>query len=593
VVSRKFLDEQFIAAGVEIRPAARGMSWAFNETSGSVELFDDSVAGLMQYLGCWRTLQEHFSIIESGVGSQASGMIEEAISELLRCGLLTSRTEFLDRLRCDKPPAAYPSIEVLSWCTKDRPAQLARSMESFLDNAKRHGHAPQVFVCDDSHDRAVQEKNRATVGKAGKARGLTTRYLGLTERHELAEELLSRNKDIPPEVLEFALFGVPGFPDTTGANHNALLLAARGQVVFNTDDDTLCEFASRHGGGAQAFALSSSPDPTVSSFFLDAASLSEGVALEDQDILSAHASFLGSIDSNRFSAALDIDSMSAQFVHRLMSRTCRVAVVSCGVCGDCGLWNPRYLLRLTSGSRDNLIQSEATYRAATTNRLLLRAVPRPTVSDSTYFQAMCVTFDDSRLLPPFFPITHSFDGVFAQTLRTVLPDLFIAHLPLAVKHEPPTPRQFEPGSIRRIPFRLTELMNIVLADCAEHVRHASGVDALEAAGRHLEDVASLASRDYIEYIKSRYLAHISRYVADLEILLAVHKALPKYWAEDVEGQLDTLVKLPTSRDFCIPSDLKEGMSNEEAITFARQLTDRFGELFLTWPEMLEAAAHIR
>ena len=86
--------------------------------------------------------------------------------------------------------------------------------------------------------------------------------------------------------------------------------------------------------------------------------------------------------------------------------------------------------------------------------------------------------------------------------------------------------------------------------------------------------------------------HLSRYNADLETLLAEHKASPRFWAEDVESLLETLVKLPTRKDFCIPLDLKNGRSDEEVLTLARQLTDRFGGLLSFWPEMLETAAHM-
>src|SRR5208283_3203100 len=93
-------DEQLIAAGVEIRPAASGMSWAFDERTGSVELLDDSLAGLIPYLDRWRSVHGHVaSIAEAGVGGQSGGMIEEAIAELSRHGLLTSRAQFLDALR--------------------------------------------------------------------------------------------------------------------------------------------------------------------------------------------------------------------------------------------------------------------------------------------------------------------------------------------------------------------------------------------------------------------------------------------------------------------------------------------------------------
>jgi hypothetical protein len=141
-------------------------------------------------------------------------------------------------------------------------------------------------------------------------------------------------------------------------------------------------------------------------------------------------------------------------------------------------------------------------------------------------------------------------------------------------------------------FRLSELINLILADCAFDMNPASPGDALEKAGRFLEWVASVPNEDFLAYVRSRYLVHLSRYVAELETLLTVHKSSPKFWATDVQSLLATLVEMPTCRDFCIPSDLKEGRSEEEVLALTRRLTDYFGGLLSVWPEILQAAEHL-
>jgi len=584
-------EEYFIAAGLDVEPAAGGKSWVFSRGSGSVHLLDDSTSSLLPYLSRWRTIGGHARELEhAGLGALADGFTSEALRELARRGVLLPLSDFIAALRSRPSDGARPGVSVLSWCTHDRPEALRSSMRSFVSNAIRHGRRPRILVCDDSTDPQVAGANRAVLEREGQ--GLQASYLGSGEKRILMRSLIAEAPEISPAVLEFALFGLPGFPDTTGANHNALLLATAGRPVFNTDDDTLCECARLRDFDPDSWELSSAPDPTGCELFLSAQELRERVAFKDDaDLLSPHEELVGACVGDLASAArtLRVDAMRPVFVETLLRRAGSVAVVASGICGDCGLADPRFLLKLSGSSRDRLMASEELYMAAAQNRLVLRAVPRLAVSGSTFLQAASVSLDNTRLLPPFPPVGRNCDGVFAQALRAALPDRFIAHLPFAVRHQPQVERSFAPGAARRMTFRLSEMVNVLVATWAARVHAASGPTALQDVGRFLVEVAALPGRDFLAFVRREYLAHLGRYAAELEEALVQHGEEPSFWAEDVHALLEAINGYPSRPDFCLPSDLPGAPGMDEALALCQRVVSRFGHLMTEWPSIMAAA----
>jgi hypothetical protein len=582
-------EELYISAGLEVNSASGGMTWLTDGKTGRTELLEDAYSGLLPHLGAWRSLDGHAAAVaELGVGAGGSSMIHSAIRELVDRGLLLSRTEFIRALAGQAAVRPRVSIASISWCTRDRPEELARSVTSYRTALVDAGRAPAFIVFDDSTDPGVRKLNRDSLRRISPE----IRYTGLEEKQRLAHEIVAQGDGIDPETMSFALFGLPRSGVTVGANHNAMLLATSGEMTFSCDDDTLCEF-TRLDESTFEPELSSAMDPTEYRFFNSWKELSASVRFEQQDILARHAEILGGSAKELVARNVALERCSPGFTHRLMKNGGTVVATASGICGDCGLADSRYVLATQGHSRERLMSSEALYRAASSNRLLLRVAPRMTVSDGTYFQAMCVALDNRLPLPPFFPVGRNFDGVFGQTVRACFPDWYIGHLPWAVHHQPAIERHFQPEDLVTLPIRITEIVNLLLATFESGLAQFPPMDRMDAAGRFFQDVAALPERDFLEYVRSHYLFHLSRYVEYLEAQLAIHGQKPEFWVDDVEAHLERVRALPAGSDFCIPTDLREGRSNDEALTLTRQMVDQFGVLMESWPEILAAAGSVR
>jgi hypothetical protein len=396
-------------------------------------------------------------------------------------------------------------------------------------------------------------------------------------------------------VLFRSLFGLPDCGVTIGANHNARLLATVGERTLSCDDDIVFDFA-RAAGGEGGLSVSAVTDPTEYDFFMDEEEMERRVVVDHPDLLSLHAELLGASVGEclaREASPLHLWNCSSGLVHALMTTGGVIAATSLGVWGDSGLSGSRYLLMVPEASRERLMESEPLYRAAAENRLMHRSVARTTISSGAWFQAMCVALDNSLELPPFFPLGRNCDGVFGQTLRSCFPELFIAHLPWSVRHRPPGKREGGHGGVVDFPLRLPEVMNLLLVTFEGMSRDAAGADRLYAAAGFLQDLASLGDAEFLEYVRGRYLPHLSQYVEYLDGLLLIYRGQPGFWARDVESHIKIIQALPSEPDFCIPVDLRQGRTDSEAVGVTRQIVKSFGELLECWPEMRSAALSLR
>ena len=590
-------DELYIAAGPEVHPAGSGCSWVHNRLSGSILFLDDYLSALLPHLSEWRTLKEHIASLEEiGISSLNPSSILSQLRHLADLGLLVSKANFIGLLMRRPDVQRKTHIASVTWSTRDRPTELARSVASFSDCLSRPGDVPIFIVFDDSTSESMRRQNREAIRPISPQ----IRYMGESEKQKLAHEILALGDGIDPDVIGFALFGMAEAGITTGANHNAQLLSTIGDATLSADDDTICEFT----GSAtvpDTVELSSAADPSDFLFFENKQALDAAVEFRKIDIIDTLKGVLGrSVGECVMQASIRgqphmplLERCSAQFVQSLVTFGGTIAVAAVGTCGDSGLVGPRHVLTLQGSSRERLLSSESLYQAAVANRLLVRAVPRTTIGSSAYCQAMCLGLDNSLPLPPFFPVGRSSDAVFGQTLRSCFPDLYIAYLPWAIHHEPPDKRSLAPETVTDLPIRIPELMNLLLFAFEKGAWAAPGLDRLEEAGRFLQDVSSLADQDFLQFIRGLCLSNLSRYVEYLDGLLAIYGHEPDFWAKDVESHIERLQKLPTEPDFCIPADLREGRERSEVITLSRRLVDLFGELLESWTEIRKAAQSLR
>ena len=137
----------------------------------------------------------------------------------------------------------------------------------------------------------------------------------------------------------------------------------------------------------------------------------------------------------------------------------------------------------------------------------------------------------------------------------------------------------------------------VLIDCVRSCEMSpsqrSGPERLRSLGRHLIAIGSLELRDFEETLRRQQWRWAVAYAAALETLLHAHGHSPSYWADDVKRTLQALRHVLPTAEYVVPRDLLAGRDLDTARTLTRRLVLQFGQLLEAWPDIVEAAKHLR
>jgi hypothetical protein len=592
-------DERYIAAHVAAYPADTGNVLAFNRSTDRPEALSDQLFGILRRADRFDTIDGHIGrLFASGWEDDGSGFIESAFRELVSRGLLVSESTFrTSLLRAADGPQTPPPITAVGLPTRDRIPQVQRCLKSWIENNQRFDRHPSYFVFDDSRDDIHGELEKALAPLA--AAGAPVFYAGVKEKARFAHELACEAKGdgLPEDVVSFALLGDEGFYYTYGANRNASLLAAPGEVFVTTDDDIVCQPAVPAEIPSALF-LSSLNDPSVFRFYDNRKELSESVQTSDVDVLSFHEKLLGRTIAGCLSAlgldaALDVEGVSPETAHSLGRAGGVITLTATGHWGDCGMESPHLLLELNDSSRELLMRSRKHYAKAKESRETFRRVPGYTVSKSALFAGMNIGIDGRRLLPPFLPVGRNEDGMFAMALHLCVDDAFVGHLPLAIQHSPPGQRFYDPGPMPNAAPRFAEVISTIASGFRPPVARSGVSERLFDLGKLFVDVGSLKAGDFRSYVEQAWVSESSRYISYLEYLLAQHHGEPDYWAEDVQSFIERLTDFTVHGAPAAPRELLSSQSPEQAIETCRRGVRRFGQLLQWWPVIHSAAGALR
>ena len=594
------VDEQYIAAHVTAYPADKGHVLISNRSTGRPDLLSEQLFGILRQADRFDTIAGHAKrLFAEGWEDDGSGFIRSAYQELISHGLLVSKSTFQASLfEKTRERAAPPPITSLIITTRDRIPQLQRCLASYIEKNDSFDRRPEYIVLDDSRQRD-QAAKMAEILIPLAARGARISYAGMEEKARFADELIRAAKDegLPADVVSFALFGDEAYTRTLGANRNALLLAAPGELSVMTDDDTMCQPAVLGETDAN-LALSSMKDPTVSRFYADRKQLVESARAADVDILSCHEKLLGRSIAGCMSAlgpdsALDLERNTPESAHFFGSASRVVKATASGFWGDSGTDSPHYVLELRGESRDLVMRSKKLYARAKESREVFRSVSRYTISDGAVFMPMNAGIDNRSLLPPFLPVGRNSDGIFAMTLRVCAEDALIGHVPLAVLHSPQETRHYEQGASPIAAPRLAEIVQTIINAFNPSPGHAGISERLSDLGELFVDVGSLKIEDFKEYVETVWVAAASRYIGYLEYLLDLYHGEPDYWAEDVQSFIERLTDFTVHQSPAAPRELLGTQSPEQAMETCRRVVRKYGELLQWWPVIYGAAGALR
>jgi hypothetical protein len=489
------------------------------------------------------------------------------------------------------PRAAAPSIATVAIITCHRPESLRRCLASHLAGARACGRRLQFLVLDDSRDAGMRAQNRRHLAALKAEHGAEIRYGGREQREAFAAAAGASGR-VSGELLRFALFGAPALGYTCGANRNALLLDTVDELVLSVDDDTVSGALGDEVSPGLTFT--GRADHGGFAFFDDAEAASlrirDGQPL---DLVGLHEALLGRTLADAARAlvpggGLHGDPIPPATLASIAAGRARIVVSQMGVLGDAGTASPFAYLLLEGSSRDRLLASEAAYRSARTGRVVLRRVPRMSVSAHPYCMAYVLGLDNRRALPPFFPVLRNSDGIFAATLRLADPDAFIGQLPQAIHHAPPEPRRWREEDIWST-AGLWQMNDLVMCALAE-VGPAPG---LREVGNRLVALAEQPIDVLEERVRRQRVRRDTLRGQRLAASLARHAGAPSWWASDARKALAVVTDCVAEARLPAAHDLPVAFAEPARRRLAQELLLSYGRLLGGWTELLDEARALR
>jgi hypothetical protein len=557
-------------------------------------------ARLLQGCRSFATLDEHATRLcqELHLPLGQRPQVRDELCALAEAGLLISAASLLAACaRRPGEPETPPPVASLGIPTRNRVEALERCLASYVEAGFRHGRTVDYVIGDDSEHAETRRANCRVLEQLRDRYGVAMYYAGPEERSRFADTLC-RHAGLPADVVSFGLLPGADHPVATGANRNALLLHAVGDMGLQVDDDTVCSVApapEAHGG----LHLSSQPDPTQFWFFAQDEPVLPPGGFRDEDFLALHERLLGKevgacLASRTASADRDLEAANTGFFRKLQAGTGRVAVTAAGVVGDSGMASAVYLLTLEGASRERLLASERVYRSTLAGHQLMRAAPQATLCDGAFCMALNLGLDNRRLLPPFMPVGRNQDGIFAAILRSCFPGALQGFLPWMVQHQPPQRRR--PGSVTlgQSAARVSS-GQVIQALVGSFVPGPDWRDAranLRALGKTLKELGRAARADFEEVVRLHLWNQMSGLASRLAAQLNKYGRQPGFWANDVRQILAALEEALPDPHYPLPFDLSPAPGDDPPAVLQR-LIARFGGLLEIWPDMIEAARELR
>jgi hypothetical protein len=525
----------------------------------------------------------------------------QRLAELARRGFLVSAESLLEDIR-RKALAPPPPIASIGITTRNRTGVLRRGLASYVANRLRYGRSNDYLVIDDAGSPGLEAETRGVLASLQREFDVPIRYAGCAERRSFAARL-AQESGLKQDLVQFALFGLPECPVTTGAARNCLLLATAGGCFAMVDDDSMCRMVPCPEG-EDGIQLTSQRDPGEFWFFPDTQSTLRAAAFEEADFLGLHERLLGRgigacLPEAGGLDAVDLSQAKPAFDRCLRVGNGRIRATMAGILGDSGIGATAYLF-VDPRSQRRLTRSEADYLAAVRSRQVLRCVRRVTVSEGTSCVAVNLGLDNRALLPPFIPVQRNSDGLFARTLRLCSRDAYLGYLPWAVLHDPERPRQQDLDAYWQAAGQMR------LPDLLVHLLQASGAPydgfgeaaSLRRLGAQLEAWGRLDAAGFDEVVREQAWKAFAA-VLSPEAKSEIAPAEREFYAAYRRKYAGILRERLTQADYLTPVDLRpagdnqQPGDNEQAARLSREIVRRFGELLQAWPELYAAAQRLR
>mgnify|MGYP001073931500 CR=1 FL=1 len=397
-----------------------------------------SVAEPLQLCRRFRTLEEHAQVLMASVPELAGqqdnvmnvlGMVKDA-------GLLVSAESVCARLNMPAPPAVdLPSTRAFI-ITCDRPQAVERLLETMLrgGNLSRH---EALFLVDDSRSAENAARNREAVASFNLTSPRDMHYFGADEARQLMDQLITALPE-HEDSIRFLIDRQKWAQEKTyGLARNLCLLLSVGHRAIVLDDDVIFQVRrAPHRQEGIAFGIGDREFDC----YADERDMLAHCPVEDIDPLTGHASCLGLSMGQvlakllgRPLTAADLAGANSSFLN-LWQTDSPVLITQCGTLGDPGSPSREWLY-LASGNSAQRLAAGGNIQQMLSGHNFWMGHTRPTFSKMAVM-SQTTGIDNSRLLPPYFPVFRGEDYLFGAMTEFLHPHGSVLSYDWAVPHLP-------------------------------------------------------------------------------------------------------------------------------------------------------------
>ncbi|MCC6264054.1 MAG: hypothetical protein IT169_10790 [Bryobacterales bacterium] len=407
---------------------------------------------------------------------------------------------------------------------------------------------------------------------------------------------ISRNINISPDIMRFALLGSGLTEQCCGGNRNMITLLTCGNKILSMDDDSVC-LGVRH------------PDPKPDAISIGAhADYSDIWAFESHDLMRSECQIDGArsvvnevsrmLDDFPLTELSEIESVinmgiCNHFLSSIINGHGYVGAAFPGVLGDCGGESPMPLYALGYAQvNDRVVAEEARVRTLQGSRNILRVCRTTTIVHGGTFMTGMFGLDNRKIIPPFFPMFRNSDGIFGTMCAQLMHGFLCIHLPWAYLHLPEGHRS---GLLTPLDAgRRVRWSDYLIAITAKYGAQVLGEDDggnWRRFGEYLISIGKLTDRSYRSFIRSCLREHISRELMAWNKFICERRSHAECITEAVDEYMSARqgVLLVKSED--VPDEINR--KDEEGRKLCRTLLTQYGTVMLKWFEIREAAATFR
>jgi hypothetical protein len=509
-------------------------------------------------------------------------------------GLLTSAADACTRLcPMDTPPPTDMPATRAFVITCDRPEAVRRLLESML-HAGNLTHHEHLFLIDDSREPDNATLNREAVARFNLTSARDMCYVGAEAQRLLLDGLV---RELPEQEAGIRfLVDRERWSDkkSYGLARNLCLLLSVGRRAVVMDDDVICTaLASPH----RREGLSFGDRQREVGFYASQDDILQNTSRADFDPLTGHARYLG-LNLAQAINRLGYDSLTPAQLRgestgclELWRADSPVLVTQSGTLGDPGTPGTQWLYTLDGASAQRLLNFPGGLEAAMGSRQFWLGHTRPTFGRRAHMSQI-TGLDNSRLLPPYFPVFRSEDDLFGAMLGFLHPDSVVLDQDWAIPHFPlddrsPAVPQTQPDG--RVDTRFGRLID-------EQTHYQEGINPetrLTRLATLVREFAETPDRGLITLYRAETASRQAREAQKIRTLL--QQAIPRSdsWRTYLEQRLGGLnAALQVVPDLCLSGGFPQGYTDEALLTDFRSYAGGFADALDAWQDLRNAGSKV-